>query len=222
MNTVKETNRIEKALNGAKTPKSPSSIKVAPIIQRTLTFNIIGTSPMIQHAWSEKGLSQMRMTSAERRKQPKEARNPEQLADAATYRTDSGEYGLPVLALKSAIISAAHKDLGVEKTLVKKALFIPCKDSNKCVPLICSEPICREDVVRVGMGATDLRYRPEFADWGAKICVSFDAGMLTSEDIINLINRAGFSIGIGEWRPEKGGEYGRFEVDSTQPVTEGR
>lgn len=220
MKAVKETNRIEKAqLNGVKTPTAPA-IKVAPIIQRTLTFSIVGISPLIQNGWSEKGLNQMRMTALERKKQPKLKRTPEETAEAATYYTDDGSYGLPLLALKSAIISAAHKDLGIEKTLVKKALFIPSKDSRKCVKMVCSEPICREDIVRVGMGSTDLRYRPEFAEWGATITVTFDAGMLTSGDIINLVNRAGFSVGIGEWRPEKGGEFGRFEVDRTQPVNE--
>jgi len=33
-----------------------------------------------------------------------------------------------------------------------------------------------------------------------------------------LIDRAGLSVGIGEWRPEKGGEYGRFKIDDTVPV----
>jgi hypothetical protein len=28
-----------------------------------------------------------------------------------------------------------------------------------------------------------------------------------------MIERAGFGVGIGEWRPEKDGDYGRFRVD---------
>ena len=35
------------------------------------------------------------------------------------------------------------------------------------------------------------------------------------ESLINLINRAGFGVGIQEMRPEKGGTYGRFKIDTS-------
>jgi hypothetical protein len=197
-----------------------ATLKVTPIEVSRLRFRIRGTSPLIQHAWSEKGLTMLRMSAAERRKQPKTKRDPEAEALAAMYTTDDGKPGLPILAFKSALIGAAHKDLGIEKTLVKKSLFFPCDDSNKCVPLEAGPPTCREDIVRVGQNQTDLRYRPEFAEWGATITCVVDKGALSAQDVINLVNRAGFGVGIGEWRPEKGGEFGRFELDVTVPVEE--
>ena len=51
-----------------------------------------------------------------------------------------------------------------------------------------------------------------------QIEMQYDAELLKPEDIVNLVNRAGFGCGIGEWRPEKGGEFGRFEIDSTVSV----
>ena len=75
------------------------------------------------------------------------------------------------------------------------------------------DPIMREDIVRVGAGSTDLRYRPEFAEWAMVLTLEYDSKALTQEAILNLIDRAGVGVGLGEWRPEKGGEYGRFEVD---------
>ena len=194
-------------------------LKVQPISVVKLRFGIRGTAPLIQHNWSEKGLSMMRLTAAERRKKPKVARNPEAEAEEAMYRTEDGSPGVPILAIKSALISAAHKDLGIEKTLVKKSLFFPCADANKCVPLISEEqPICREDIVRIGANQTDLRYRPEFAQWRVVIECEVDTEALSQQDVVNLVNRAGFGVGIGEWRPEKGGEYGRFEIDTTVPL----
>jgi hypothetical protein len=29
---------------------------------------------------------------------------------------------------------------------------------------------------------------------------------------MNLLNTAGFAVGVGEWRPEKDGQYGMFRV----------
>jgi len=194
------------------------AIELKPIKKATITFWIKGTAPMIQHAWGEKGLTMMRMTTAERRKVKKVARDPEAEAQSAIYRTEGGEYGIPAMAFKSAVISAAHKDIGIEKTLIRKSLFVLCDDKNMVLPMETDEPIVREDIVRVGMSQTDLRYRPEFRAWRVKVTVEVNADALTAKDVVNLVNIAGFGVGIGEWRPEKGGDYGRFVVDESEPV----
>jgi len=198
------------------------SLQIKEITPKTLSFWVVGTSPLVQHAWSEKALRQLRMTAAERKKQPKVARDPETEAEGATYRTDDGDYGLPMLAFKSSLISAAHKDLGIEKTLVRKALFLPSKfySSGLIAKLETPGPFIREDIVRVGMSQTDLRYRPQYDEWRVNVIVEVDSDLLSNQDIVNLVNRAGFSVGIGEWRPEKGGEYGRFEIDASEPMAE--
>ena len=197
-----------------------SNVALKPISQNELTIAIKSLSPMIQHAWSEKALKMIRDKQAGKKTKTREARNPEEECHAATYFTEDGEFGIPAMAIKSAIISAAHKDIGVEKTLVRKALFIHCDDANGCVPMATNPPTMREDCVRVGAGSADLRYRPEFRKWSATVTFTYDSEMLRAEDVINLINRAGFGCGIGEWRPEKGGEFGRFAVDTSVAAME--
>ena len=158
----------------------------------------------------------MRMTKQERalnkKNNPPKARDPESEAEAATHRMKDGSYAVPVTAIKAAIISAAHKDLGVEKTAVRKALFLVA-DEGDLIRMECSEPLVREDIVRIGMGSTDLRYRPQFDDWAVRITAQVDADILSPSILANLVQRAGFGCGIGEWRPEKGGDFGRFELD---------
>lgn len=188
-------------------------VKLKPINTRQMRCVIKGTSPLIQHKWSEKALIMMREKGSGKKTKDREARNPEAESEAATYRDSSGNYAIPVLALKSAIISAAHKDIGIEKTLVRKALFIK-SNPDMMLPMQCSEPVTREDSVRVGQGSADLRYRPQFDDWSVEFTVEIDADLLQPADVVNLIDRAGFGVGIGEWRPEKGGEYGRFQVEA--------
>ena len=142
----------------------------------------------------------------------REACNPQEEAEAATYRTADGGFGVPVTAIKAALISAAHKDIGVEKTLIRKSLFIKCDDANNVLPMTCSEPRIREDHVKVGVSQADLRYRPEFTEWEVPLLIEYNTDNLRPEDIINLLNLAGFGVGICEWRPEKGGDCGRFQV----------
>ncbi len=177
---------------------------------RRATVPIRGTAPLIQHSWDEKSREMLRLTAAERRKIPKVARKPEAEGLAATYWCEDGGYGIPAMAVKAAMIEAAHRDTGLARTTVRKALRFR---TAGLIPMECCEPTLREDIARVGINQTDLRYRPEFAEWGAKISFVYDADLLTIGDVVNLMNRAGFSVGIGEWRPEKNGENGTFEVD---------
>lgn len=193
-------------------------VKIRPIQKRRMSFGIVGTSPLIMHQWSEKAKRQMREKQAGKKTKTREKRDPEGEAEAATYRTEDGRIGIPGMAFKKSLLNAAHRDLGIEKTLVRKAIFLITNDAEKVLPIRCSEPEIREDMVRVSVGSTDLRYRPMFTEWSCEIELEVDAELVTKEDIITLVERAGFGVGICEMRPEKGGEYGRFDIDQNIPV----
>lgn len=199
--------------------ESSQSLKLKPISRMSVKLRIVGTSPIIQHKWSEKALREIREKHAGKKTKSREIRNPEAEGQAAMYVTDKGKPGIPAMALKTSIINAAHKDIGIEKTLVRKALFLRVSDGNMVVPFAeCSEPYIREDYVRVGQGSTDLRYRPQFDRWAVDIEFELDAELLQLDDLLNLVDRAGFGVGICEWRPEKGGEFGRFQVDRSKRI----
>jgi hypothetical protein len=197
-----------------------AQVTLKPISKKRMTFGIVGTSPLIQHKWAEKAKQEMRdKQQGGKKTKARELRNPETEAKAATYVTDEGKIGIPGLAFKTALLSAAHKDIGIEKTLVRKAIFLVTNDSERVLPITGSDPVVREDMVRVGMGSADLRYRPEFREWKCLIELEVDGELLQLQDVLSLVDRAGFGIGICEWRPEKGGEFGRFKIDSDVPVT---
>ena len=187
------------------------TIKLQPVNEKRIEFGVVGISPLVMHAWSIKGIKQMRMTAIERRKQPKVARDPEGEMDEATYKKD-GKVAFPLLSLKASMIAAAHKDIGIEKTMVRKAFFLECDNPERLVDLEHSEAVMREDVVRVGVSQTDLRYRPMFEQWKFRVSAIVDYDLLNESNVVNLVNRAGFSCGVGEMRPERGGEFGRFKV----------
>lgn len=216
--TKEKNGRISSETIVAAAMESDSTVKLQPIMRKRVTLRIVGRSPLIQHQWGQKALQMMRDKHAGKKTKNRDVRDPQAEGMEAMYVTDGGKPGVPAMAIKASLINAAHKDIGIEKTLVRKALFIVCNDSKLVMEMDCDEPVIKEDPVRVGMGAADLRYRPYFYRWSVVMTWEIDAGLLRMEDLINLIDRAGFGVGIGEWRPEKGGEYGRFEVDRTYPI----
>ena len=65
--------------------------------------------------------------------------------------------------------------------------------------------------VKVGTSKI-LRTRAIFRDWGAKISLIGDTQFLGEDDIQRWLEYSGNYIGIGDWRPDKSGEYGRFRI----------
>lgn len=196
-------------------------LKLPPLQRQRMTVRIKGTSPLIQHAWAQKSINQIREKQAGKKTKDRSARDPDAEGRAAAYYTSEGKHGIPATSLKNAMATAAHKDLGIPQTLVKKALFIECHDVSNVLEMDCDEPVIKEDVVRVGSGktkGTDLRYRPYFQEWSCEVTFTIDKELLQPNDVLSLIERAGFGVGICEWRPEKGGEFGRFQVDTSQEI----
>lgn len=190
-----------------------TKIEVSKMNIVELEFSIVGISPIIFHAWDEKAKKEMALAKPNREKGGHTDKNPEELCEKCLYRTADGSVGFPLLAFKASLISAAHKDLGIEKTAVRKAFFLPTTP-GMTVPLIVDGPYeKREDLVRIGQGTPDVRYRPSYANWSVALSGVLDADILSPSSFFTLVNRAGFGVGVCEWRPEKGGEFGRFRID---------
>jgi hypothetical protein len=61
-------------------------------------------------------------------------------------------------------------------------------------------------------------YRGIVKDWKMTLRIVYDETWLTHEDVMLLVRAAGRRIGIGAYRIEKGGAYGRFEIKSARLV----
>lgn len=187
--------------------KDEEVVKLAGLAIDRITLRIVGTSPLIVHKWSEKAKKQMLDKQMKRATQGKAAKDPEQDYRESLYVCDDGSYGFPAVAFKAAAVRAGtYCDM---KMVFLRGAFHVEGDLVK----IEGEPRPREDMVRVGMGTADIRYRPEFPKWAADLRVTFNSRALTPEQIVNLFEVAGFAVGVGEWRPEKNGQFGRFEVE---------
>jgi len=197
------------------------AIEISKIGTETLLVPIVGTSPLVMHRFSEKAKRQM-LDAMQGRKTPKAPKDPEAEYIAAAYRMDDEGYGFPSIAFKAATVSAARFfDKSVTMVSLRQTLFFGgelSKAEGQLMVRITGEPIMREDVVRVGNGGTDLRYRPQFSDWTTTLEVTYVKSMLTRESVLSLIEAGGLGVGVGEWRPEKKGDFGTYAIDTTREV----
>lgn len=183
------------------------SVEVPRIEIIRTAITLVGDSPLIMHKWSEKAKKEMLDKQMKVAKTAKEAKNPEKDYADSIYHHPKGGYGFPSVAFKNAAVSACRFTDGTKMTVARGAFHV----EGEFVP-IKGEPIPREDMVRIGMGTADIRYRAEFTNWQAEVTLAFNKHVLSIEQIVNLFNLAGFGVGVGEWRPEKNGQFGRFHV----------
>lgn len=198
-----------------------AQVSISRIGTETLRVPLVGTAPLIVHKFSEKAKRQM-LDAMQGRKSPKVAKDPEADYESAFYRLDDGGYGFPVIAFKAASVGACRFfGKSMPMTLARQCIFFDAefsKADGQKLARITGDPHMREDVVRVGMGGSDLRYRPEFTEWQTSIDVIYVKSMLTRESVLSLIDAGGLGVGVGEWRPEKKGDFGTYQIDGSRDV----
>lgn len=71
--------------------------------------------------------------------------------------------------------------------------------------------------VRVGQSRV-LRTRARFDRWAATFRVDTDPELVDREQLLVWLDIGGRRLGVGDWRPQKSGPYGRFEVESIETL----
>lgn len=144
----------------------------------------------------------------------KEARDPLAEVKAATYYLPDGSYGVPASGLKNCAVSACRFIDGIKMTMAKGAFFV-LEDADGLVKLTSKSPQVDERTVQIGPFGKKtkmVRFRPRFDNWSITFKVLYDPDSLSPEQLANLYERAGFSVGLCEYRPEKSGNMGMFSV----------
>lgn len=203
---------------------TPSVITIAPPKFITLAVEIEGTSPYMQNRFSHKSM-QMMMEKMEagttsRSKKTREARDFDLDFKMAQHFSEEGWVGMPAAGFRNACIDACRM-VGFKMTHAKMSIFIEADgfDQVDGTPLVKFEALSPEKItmpVRNATGVADLRVRPMWRKWKAVLRVRVDEGQFTAEDAINLLERAGTQVGVGEGRPyskqSNGLGYGMFTV----------
>jgi len=58
-----------------------------------------------------------------------------------------------------------------------------------------------------------MRCRPIFSNWSLEVEFIYLPDQIDKADLLSYIETAGMLIGMGDFRPDKGGDFGRFSVE---------
>jgi hypothetical protein len=189
---------------------------------KKITIPIIGTTSLIMHKFDKKGLNQIiesGKVDVEMKQggKKKNIANPdEDYIDSIHFFSDGKTCGFPATAFKKAMVNMAGRIFKSKMTEARAAFYIEADDPETGLVKINGEHRMRTDMVRVGTinKVASPRYRAEFPKWSAVLNIRFFSDVISEKDIVKMLAAAGIGNGIGEWRPEKGGDRGMWEVTS--------
>lgn len=226
-----------------KKTESTQVITIKPVQISKAKITLVGDTPLIVHAWSEKAKKEL-LESNQKLKKDKKALPPRdpfaEFMDAHYWITAKPEehtpeayeaaiaagakFGFPTTSIKQAALAACYRagiipnQVGMKCTFRINAVEGCDRGTGSELAVIDTNepPVFREDMVKIGpMGQTStLRYRPAFVNWKIRLVIELiETGTFTMDSIINAINLGGYMNGIGEWRMERDGDFGHYHVE---------
>jgi hypothetical protein len=175
---------------------------------------IVGTTPLIVHAFSAKAQEKMLGKQTGKATAGREARDPEAEYKACFHVLMDGRYGFPASGIKECAVRGG-KALKMVMTDMRGAFHIIADDPASQLVAIEGEPHMRQDVGRLENGVANVIFRPCFERWSITMKIAYNTGVVSLEQLLAAINAGGFGTGLGDWRPEKRGPYGCFKVASS-------
>jgi hypothetical protein len=181
---------------------------------KTIKIEIRGITALLIHRFTESD----EVRKPNRRVEVKQ-RDPREEATKNAYIAPDGTDYFSAFAIPSAMGAAGsnHKATGSRKSLrfVVPSAVRMMSDTvtilNGAGPAKTFETDSRPVTIPATKGRV-MRHRPRFDQWGARFDLTIDDELLSVEMAHQLLQEAGLSIGIGDFRPEKRGPFGTFRV----------
>lgn len=210
----------------AKTKKR--EVVIAPLNLQVAEFVLEGTAPLCMNRFGPKMRQKMMDDQAagstgtkNRKRTPKDF---EALYNEAMHKSRDGWLGFPAPSLRNALIETC-RTAGFKMTVGKMVLFVIAdgheREDNTPLVRIYGKVSRYDAATRNATGVADIRTRPLWKTWRARVRIQYDGDFFTLDDVTNLLSRAGVQNGLGEGRPNSkdsaGIGFGTFRIVNGKP-----
>ena len=191
--------------------KKNEKIEVRRVEMEIVNIPIWGVTSLISHNWSDEAIEDMERKQMGLPPIIRGPKNPEQQYRDCLYVIDEKEkrYGFPSDGIKKAMVQAGGRLANAIMTKLRTNFFV-LGDLTEIISK--NGPSMRRDMVRLGGKTADIRYRAEFKEWRMIVGIKYFNKIISQSKIVNLLYNAGLGLGLGDWRPERGGTHGMWRM----------
>lgn len=186
-----------------------------------------GVTPLLMNRLTDE---QLLALHSKERKKFKAPDIPRATAEEKLYETRDGAPYMPTENLMACLIDAGmHVKLdGKRQMSTRQSTLLPgfLQIDDHYIPLLDSSESASavwEVDMRQGRnpngGEAVCIIRPRFDEWSMRVHFAMDTESLPETTYRSLIDIAGSRIGLGDFRPQRRGIFGRFRVDSWKSIS---
>jgi len=178
----------------------------------TLKLLIVGDSPYMPEPMDMAVLEKYNKIKS-KQNYTKDDISEEEKVKAKFYYTEDEQFGIPARAIYNSMIRASSYLFDIKQGGMRNI-----KEGVTLVGDILPLKFKKQKVVThwgrtSGMkGSPRKIMRNAFEDWSVEVTIQFNKANLSAEQIVNVLNWAGFHIGVGGFRKEKTGNFGAFHI----------
>lgn len=200
---------------GAAEAAGSNTIIIPAIRIGRMEVRIVGDSPLLMNKMSDAAKDKLKAKAKNEGTAGRAAQDADKEYRATMHCMSRKRYGFPASAFKHAIVRAAillADKKNVPGTRVKGGVSI-LEEENGLIE-IAGKPIMDErwGVRPPRKGTPALIYRASFMPWSCTLHIRYNEMILGAQQIVQLLDHAGFSVGIGSGRFENSGTNGMFHI----------
>jgi len=191
------------------TNKSEKSVLLQGLKKENITVKIVGVTPLLMEKMPVKVIDDIDKKKS-RQMVEKDSRSEEDKIPEKIHYTEDGNVGFPASGFMKGMVEVAPYLEGLDKKRVRGSVRI----NGNIIPINFENQTVNKAYGKTSGISKSPRpiMRPEFRGWTCELNITYNAANISLEQIVNLINYAGFHMGVGGWRPACSGSYGQYEV----------
>ncbi|MAG77181.1 MAG: hypothetical protein CL811_10535 [Colwelliaceae bacterium] len=187
--------------------KKVKEITIAPINVCSAVVKIKGKTPLLMDKMPQDVKDAILGKQTGVTKTNKQLRDTKKEVIDAIHYTAEGKIGFPSAGFKAGMIESTSfvGDKFFSKKLIRGIKVL----NGPIIPI----KYDKQDILEHNVGP-NTKFSPQFHNWECELDIQYDANNTCIQDIITLLNYAGFYYGLGMWSPRcrSGGDFGMYEV----------
>lgn len=184
---------------------------------REFTVKIKGVTPYMQHRMDTQKLLEWEQSRGRIIERDNLNTEPEKIAAFHSYIDNEGNYYIPAEHFKQSFVKGGafvKGKVGNSTRSMKNIVAGMWRIKEEKIPFRKFDEVDVRSAVNNNIKARVITHRPKWNKWECEFTLLIDDdGLTTNKMIQDIIGYSGRFLGIGSYRPEHTGEFGRFTLN---------